>query len=300
MDIMKAMSVFVSVVDEGSLTAAASERGISPTMAGNYVQALERRLGTSLLTRTTRRQHLTEFGKTYYERCVEILGLVREADALALHVHAAPKGRLRITAPSTFGTERLMPALAEYLELNPGVELDVVLTDTVVDLVEEGFEAAIRIGSPRESGLISRPLAPYRMMICASPSYLAKRAEPQSPAELLGHNCLTFSYSSRSEWRFARSEWPLVGPDGEVRVQIESRVLVDSAQGLRRAALAGMGVVMLPEVLLAEDINAGRLIRLLPEFEPLARPLNLIYLRDRRITPKLRSFIDFVEQRFRR
>jgi DNA-binding transcriptional LysR family regulator len=298
MDIVRAMQVFVSVVDAGSLTAAAADCDMSSTMVGNYLQALERRLGTSLLNRTTRRQHLTEFGKIYYDRCVEILGLVEDADALALQADAAPKGRLRITAPASFGAERLMPALADYAERYPAVELDIVLTDAVVNLVEADFEAAFRIGTLRDSSLVARPLAPYKVMICASPAYLAKHGKPRRPEDLGKHECLAFDYSSLSEWRSARSEWRLTGPDGEISVQIGGRIRVDSAQGLRRAALAGMGIVMLPEVLLSEDISAGRLVGLLPDYHPPTRPLNLLYLRSRRITPKLQSFIAFAIERF--
>jgi len=298
MDLFKAMTIFIRVVDTGSLTAAAAECDLSPTMVGNHLQALEDHLGTRLINRTTRRQNLTEFGKAYYERCIEILGLVGDADALALETQTSPKGRLRVTASATFGTERLVPALADYRVRYPKVDLDVVITDTVVDLAEDGFEAAIRIGNLRSSDLIARPLAPYRLMICAAPSYLAERGEPRRPADLAQHECLAYSYSLRSEWRSAQAAWRMTGPEGEISVPITGRMQIDSAQGLRRAALAGMGIVMLPEIMLSEDIDAGHLVRLLPEYTPPIRPLNLIYLRDHRMSPKLRSFVDFVVERF--
>jgi DNA-binding transcriptional LysR family regulator len=298
MDILKAMDIFVRVVDTGSLTAAAAECDLSPTMVGNHLQALEDRLGTRLLNRTTRRQNLTEFGKVYYERCAEILGLVGDAEALALETQTVPKGRLRITASATFGTERLMPALADYAARYPKVDLDVVITDTMVDLAEDGFEAAIRIGSLQGSDLIARPLAPYKLMICAAPSYLARRGEPSRPEDLGQHDCLAYTYSSRSEWRSAQAVWRMTGPDGEISVPIGGRVQVDNAQGLHRAALAGMGIVMLPEIMLTKDVEVGRLVRLLPGYTPPTRPLNLIYLRDRRMSTKLRSFIDFALDRF--
>ena len=298
MDILKAMSIFVRVVDLGSLTAAAAERDLSPTMVGNHVQALEDRLGTRLLNRTTRRQNLTEFGRVYYDRCVEILGLVGDAEALALETQTVPKGRLRITASATFGTERLMPALADYAACHPAVDLDVVITDTVVDLAEDGFEAAIRIGALPGSSLIARPLAPYKLMVCAAPAYLAQRGAPDRPEDLRRHDCLTYTYSSRSEWRSAQAEWRMTGPGGEVIVPVSGRMQVDSAQGLRRAALAGMGIVMLPEIMLSDDMEAGRLVALLPGYSAPTRPLNLLYLRDRHMSPKLRSFIDFTIDRF--
>src|SRR5476649_1241809 len=298
MDLFKAMTIFIRVVDTGSLTAAAAECDLSPTMVGNHLQALEDHLGTRLINRTTRRQNLTEFGKAYYERCIEILGLVGDADALALETQTSPKGRLRVTASATFGTERLVPALADYRVRYPKVDLDVVITDTVVDLAEDGFEAAIRLGNLQSSDLIARPLAPYRLMICAAPSYLAARGEPRLPADLAQHECLAYSYSFRSEWRSAQAAWRMTGPEGEISVPITGRMQIDSAQGLRRAALAGMGIVMLPEIMLSEDIDTGHLVRLLPEYTPPVRPLNLIYLRDHRMSRKLRSFVDFVVERF--
>jgi DNA-binding transcriptional LysR family regulator len=298
MDVLRAMRLFVRVVDTGSLTAAAAECDLSPTMVGNHLQALEDRLGTRLISRTTRRQHVTDFGKIYYDRCVEILGLVGDADALALDTQTTPKGRLRITAPVTFGVECLMPALADYAANYPGVDLDVVITDSVVDLAEAGFEAAIRLGNLPTSDLIARPLGPYRLMICASPGYLERRGTPLRPEDLGRHDCLTYTYSVRSEWHSAQTIWRLTGPDGAISVPLNSRLQSDNAEGLRRAALAGMGIVMLPQTMLSEDVAAGRLVRLLPDYAPPVRPMNLLYLRDRHMSSKLRSFIDFVIARF--
>lgn len=298
MDLLRAITVFVRVVDTGSLTAAAAECDISSTMVGHHLQALETRLGTSLLHRTTRRQSLTEFGKVYYKQCLDILGLVADADSLALEVHAVPRGRLRITAPLTFGTERLMPALGDFLGQYAEVELDLVLTDRVTDLIEDGFEAAIRIGVLPDSGLIARQLAPYRMTICAAPSYMARRGQPERAEDLAGHECLSYSYSTRSDWHSAGSEWKMTGPQGPASVQVTGRVRSDSAQALRRAALSGLGIIMLPEVLLSDDVAAGHLVKLLPGYEFPSRPLNVVYLRDRRMSPKLRCFLDFVIQRF--
>ena len=163
------------------LTAAAADCDLSPTMVGNHLHALENRLGARLLNRTTRRQNLTDFGgKSYYQRCVEILELVRGAEALALEAQSVPKGLLRITAPVTFGTEQLMPAIADYAARYPKVELDIVITDTVVDLAADGFQAAIRIGNVRDADLVARPLAPYQLILCAAPQYLAECAAGRS------------------------------------------------------------------------------------------------------------------------
>jgi DNA-binding transcriptional LysR family regulator len=298
MDLLMAMSLFVRIVDTGSMTAAAVECDLSPTMVGNHLQALEDRLGTRLLNRTTRRQSLTGFGKDYYDRCVEILGMVGEAEALALETQTVAKGRLRITAPVTFGNELLMPALAEYVGLFPRVDLDVVMTDAVLDLSEDGFEAAIRLGNLSAADIVARPLSSYRLTLCAAPAYLAVRGEPRKPEDLVEHDCLAYHYSPRSEWRSAQSVWRITGPHGEISIPFTTRLQTDSAEGLRRAVLAGMGIVMLPEILVSEDIKSGRLVRLLLGYAPPTRPLSLLYLRDRRMSPKLRSFVDFVIDRF--
>ena len=298
MDVFRAMGLFIRIVDTGSLTAAAAECDLSPTMVGNHLQALEDRLGTRLLNRTTRRQSLTEFGKIYHDRCVEILGLVGDAEALALETQSVPTGRLRVTAPVTFGTELLMPALAEYARLFPKVDLDVAITDNVTDLAEDGFEAAIRLGNLPDADMVIRPLAPYRLTICGAPAYLAARGEPMKPEDLGQHDCLAYNYSPRSEWRSAQAVWRLTGPEGEISIPFATRLQTDSSEGLRRAALAGMGIVMLPETMVSEDIASGRLVRLLPGYVPPSRPMSLLYLRDRRMSPKLRSFVDFVIDRF--
>lgn len=291
MDLYGSMSVFVQIVEKGSLTAAASASGISPTMAGNHLHALEKRLGMSLVNRTTRRQNLTDFGKVYYERCLEILRLVAEADAHALANHLVPRGRLRITAPISFGAEGLMPVLGDYTARYPEVELDIALSDRTVDLIEEGFEAAIRIGLLPDSGLIARPLSPYRMMICASPDYIAKHGEPRRPEDLSGHRCIAFRYSAGSAWRMTNDE-------GSASIRVSGAIQVNNGQAIRVAALNGLGIVLQPEVLMGQDVAAGRLVRLLPGYELPSRPMHIVYLRDQHMSPKLRSFVDFVVERF--
>lgn len=291
MDLLDSMKVYVQAVEKGSLSAAAAACGISATMAGKHLRTLEARLGMRLLNRTTRRQHLTAFGEDYYARCKEILRLVAETDAQAQNLQLAPAGRLRVTAPVSFGTEALMPALADYLARHPQVDVDAVLSDRVADLVEEGFEAAIRIGQLPDSALIARPLAPYRLMICASPDYLARRGTPQRPEELSGHECLSFSPAAVANWR-------LEGPDGICSVPVSGRLQVNHGQALRMAALHGLGIVLQPAILLEADVRAGRLVRLLPAYELPSRPMSVVYLPDRYRSPRLRSFVDFMVERF--
>jgi DNA-binding transcriptional LysR family regulator len=298
MDILKAMNVFVHVVDTGSLTAAALACDLSPTMVGNHLQALEERLGTRLIHRTTRKQQISVFGRAYYDRCVEILGLVNDAENLALDHHATPRGRLRLTAPVIFSNECLIPAIADYCERYPEVQLDVVATDALSDLIEDGFEAAIRIGTPSEPDVVARPLRPYRLVLCASRAYLDSNGVPAAPEELRAHQCLTYAFPLRSEMRAARPEWTLSGPTGSVSVPINGRLKIDNADALRRAVLAGMGIAMLPAILIDADLSANRLVEVLPEYAPPIRPVSLLYLRDRQMSPKLRSFIDFIVERF--
>ena len=291
MDLLESMQVYVLTVEKGSLSAAAVASGISATMAGNHLRKLEKRLGMQLLHRTTRRQHLTALGEDYYARCKEILRLVAETDTQAQNLQLTPAGKLRISAPVTFGTEALMPALSVYLARYPEVSVEVSLSDRVVDLVEEGFEAAIRIGQLPDSALIAKPLAPYRLMICASPDYLARRGTPCQPEDLSGHECLSFSPAALASWR-------LQGAECASRIPVSGRLQVNHGQALRVAALHGLGIVLQPAILLEADVHAGRLVRLFPEHQLPIRPMSVVYLQDRYRSPKLRSFVDFLTERF--
>jgi DNA-binding transcriptional LysR family regulator len=291
MDRLTSMSVFVRVVALGGFAAAAREADISPTMAAKHVQALEARLGSRLLNRTTRRQSLTEVGQIYYDSCKKLLAEVDAADSSVSQMRAAPRGTLRITAPVTFGTARVVPALADYLRLYPDVNIDLSLNDRVVDLIEEGFEAAIRIGHLADSQLVARPLHPYRGMLCASPEYIKRRGRPKTPQDLEAHDCLGFS--------FAGGRWRLSRDNKEETVSFDPRLRANNGEALRQAALAGIGIVLQPEVLLADDVREKRLVQVLPSWNLAERPMHLVYARDRQATPKLQCFVDFVVARFK-
>ncbi|WP_347928987.1 LysR family transcriptional regulator [Pseudomonas helvetica] len=296
MDLLLAMSVYVKVVEAGSMTAAALECEMSTTMVGNHLRALEQRLGVSLLHRTTRRQRLTEFGSTYYQRCLEVLGLVADSERLAEQTQGEPSGTLRITAPLTFGTERLAPALSEFVQRCPQVKLDVVLTNQRLDLLDNGFDVAIRLGNTEPPNLIARPLEDYTLTMCASPAYLARRGTPQKPEELADHDCLAFAYPAGDEWRSVEKQWRLSGPDGEIVVAVSGPMLINSSSGLHQAARTGMGVVMLPDALVDQDLQEGKLVALMQDYQLPRRPMNLIYAQDRYRLPKLRSFVEFALQ----
>jgi DNA-binding transcriptional LysR family regulator len=296
MDLFHSMSVYVKVVETGSMTAAAKECGISTTMVSNHLRALEQRLGVSLLNRTTRRQRLTEFGTAYYQRCIEVLGLVADSEHLAEQAQDIPKGTLRITAPFTFGSERLAPALGEFSRRYPQIKLDVVLSNERVDLIGHGFDAAIRLGTPEASSLIARPLEDYKLTICAAPSYLQRRGTPLEPQDLQQHDCLAFAYPAGDDWSSVEKHWRLTGPAGEVLVPVSGPITLNTSSGLHKAARAGAGVVMMPDALVQEDLESGRLIALLPQYQLPSRPMHLLYPQDRYRSPKLRSFVDFALQ----
>jgi DNA-binding transcriptional LysR family regulator len=262
-------------------------------MVGRHVRELETQLGVRLMSRTTRRHSLTEIGRQYFERCKFILGEIKAAEAGTEVMRATPRGKLRINAPVSFGSMRLAPALADYLASYPEVEVELTLNDRVVDLVEEGYDAAVRIGDLADSSLVARPLAPYRMMICAAPAYLERSGTPASPADLTHHQCLGFSHwNKRNGWRLQRTEPGESAPP-------QGRFQSNNGQALRTLALAGFGIVMQPEVLLAEDVTAGRLVGILQDFCPPPLPMHLVYPRDRQAVPKLTTYIEFMLTRFR-
>lgn len=300
MDVFLAMSVYVKVVESGSMTAAANECGLSTTMVGNHVRALEERLGVSLLNRTTRRQRLTEFGADYYQRCLAVLGLVADSERLAEQAQGEPAGILRITAPLTFGTERLAPALSEFLQRCPQVKVDVVLANQRHDLIDSGFDVAIRLGNLEPSALIARPLQDYTLTICAAPDYLRRCGTPQTPGDLQQHNCLAFAYPAGDEWSSTARQWPLSGPEGEVLVPVSGSLVINSSAGLYQAARAGLGVVMLPDALVQEDLEQGRLVAVLQGYQLPRRATHLLYAQDRYRLPKLRSFVEFALEKWGR
>jgi DNA-binding transcriptional LysR family regulator len=291
MDKLRSMEVFVAVVDQGSFTAAADAFEISPVMVGKHIRALETRLGAQLLTRTTRRQSLTEIGRQYVDQCRAILAQISAAETGAEAMHATPRGKLKITAPVSFGSEWISPAMTEYLAQHPEVSLDLNLNDRLVDIVEEGYDAAVRIGVLEDSSMVARALRPYRMVICAAPAYLERHGTPRTPEDLAHHECLDFmQWSHQVRWR-------LKGQLGANSVR-ESRFRSNNGHALRIAALHGFGIVMQAEMLLANEIAAGRLVPVLEDCVPVARPMHLVYSRDRQPTPKLKTFIDFMLARF--
>ncbi|TNC10095.1 LysR family transcriptional regulator [Methylobacterium terricola] len=291
MDLFRAMRAFVTVAECGSMSAAAPRLGLTPAMVGQHIAALEDRLGTRLINRTTRRHSLTEFGASYLEQCRDILERVTLADQQAESLRQKPRGLLRVTAPVTFGSEVLMAALGRYREAASEVTLEIVLTDRNVDLIEEGFDVAFRVATPPDGRLIARKLAAYRMALCAAPSYLARAGTPGHPAELEHHDAVIFTPAARSPWRLTRG-------DDTIEISPRASIGVNSGQALRVAAQAGLGLILQPLMLVGPDIAAGRLVQLLPDWSLGERAVSLLYYRDRRMTPRLSSFIAFALQEF--
>ncbi|WP_323119008.1 LysR family transcriptional regulator [Burkholderia alba] len=293
LDRLLSMAVFVCAAEKRSFAATAETFGISATMVGKHVRFLESRVGAQLLNRTTRQQSLTEIGQIYYARCKQVLADADAADACAADMRAAPRGVLKVHAPVSFGSQRLVPALARYLRRYPDVSVDLTLADRPIDWVEKGYDAAIQIGALSESGLVARALQPYEMWLCAAPAYLVEFGMPRAAADLAAHQCLGFSYWRRKNtWRLHR--------DGRTEsVPVQGRLTVNHGQALRTAAVAGLGIIMQPAVLLDEDVKEGRLVRILTDYQPPSQPMHLLYLADRRPTLKLRSFVEFAVDAFR-
>ncbi len=294
MDRLTSMAVFVKASDLGSFAAAAEAMGMSPQMVAKHVVFLEDRLGTTLLHRTTRRQSLTEVGRAYYDRCKQLLTEVEAAESIAQDMRSQPKGVLRVNAPMTFGAFSLAPFVTRYLDRYPDMQIDLTLNDRFVDPLEEGYEVMVRVGEVDDTSLIAHPLAPYRLIACASPDYLARRGTPRTPAELELHDCLPYAYWSPSipcRWQFTRK-----GRTEDVRAS--GRIRSNDWKALLHAAKAGFGVTLGPESVLDAEIAAGYLVRVLPDYEGPARPMHVLYPAGRRPTVKVRSFVDAIIEEF--
>ena len=293
MDRLTSMSVFAKVADLGSFAAAAKELRLSPTMIGKHIRFLEERLGSQLINRSTRRQSLTELGRDYLDHCRHLLEEAEAGDALVEEALRAPRGKLRIATSVAFGSYSLTPAVVRFMKKYPEVSVELVLSDRMVDLLEERIDAAIRVGTPIDSTMISRSLSPYTGVVCAAPGYLAEHGTPMHPSDLVHHECLRYiGWADGPRWTF-------FGPEGEIQVLVKSRLTINSAFGIRYAALAGAGIVLMRDELLAEDIAAGQLKVLLPDYKTQSRVRQILWLKNRKMTPKLRAFIDFIVETYR-
>ena len=290
MDRLTSMSVFVKVADLGSFAAAANELRLSPTMIGKHVRYLEERLGSLLINRSTRRQSLTELGRNYLDHCRHLLEEAEAGDALAEETLRAPRGKLRVATSVAFGSYSLASAVVRFMKKYPDVTLELMLSDRMVDLLDEGIDATIRVGALTDSTMMSRSLSPYTGVVCAAPRYLAERGTPTHPRDLVDHECLRYPGWAEGQ------RWTFFGPEGEIQVDVKCRLTINSAFGILYAALAGAGIVLMRDELLAEHIAAGRLRVLLPNYKTQSRERHIVWLKNRKMTPKLRAFIDFIAE----
>jgi DNA-binding transcriptional LysR family regulator len=292
MDRMTSMATFVKVIDVGGFSAAGRALNMSASMVTNHVQSLEERLGVRLLNRSTRKLSPTEVGQVYYERAQQILDDVDEAERSAQVLQTTPRGSLRLNT-SVAMPPFLAPVIAEFVALHPQVSISMSMSDSEVDLVEDGFDLAIRNMPISDSTLICRRIATYHFILAGAPEYFVRNGSPLHPSDLLNHNCLMFLRGAwDNEWRFAER-------DGELSMAVSGNMQSNSANALRLAAVHGQGLVMLPSFLVADDLRVGRLASVLSPFLGTEYAVNAIYPNRHRLSAKVRSFIDLLAKHFR-
>jgi DNA-binding transcriptional LysR family regulator len=296
METFAGMRLFAEVVDSGSFSAAGRRLGLAASSVARAIGTLENQLGVRLLNRTTRKLGLTEAGRLYHERTKRILAEVEEARLSVTQLETAPRGTLRLSVPVSFGRLHIAPALPGFLALHPALRVDLATTDAFVDLVEEGVDLAIRIGELEDSSLIARRLAPNRRVICASPGYLERHGVPAAPEALSGHNCLIYKR------RENRSLWRLRDAERIHEIEVRGSLLANNADALHVAALAGLGLTILPVWLVGPDIQRGALSIVLADHQVSAAALDsniyAVFPHSRHLSAKVRAFVDFLRQRF--
>ena len=285
---LQQLASFLAVVRAGSFVGAAEATGLSKAAVSRHVSELEATLGVRLLHRTTRRLSLTDEGQRFQARAAELMEALEDLESATASSGGEASGVLRINAPVTFGNLHLAPLWPRFLAANPKVTLDITLNDRVVDLVDEGYDLAIRITSLGDSQLVSRRLATTRMVLCASPGYLAAHGTPRHPRELTGHRVLAYSYwTSGDEWRFT-------GPAGDASVRVKPCLRSNSGDTCRVAALHDQGVILQPDFLVGPDLRAGTLVELMPEYRSLELGIHAVYPTRKHLPMKTRLLVDFL------
>lgn len=293
MDKLRAMANFVRIVEAGSLTGAADALDASLTSVVRSLAALERSLGVRLLNRTTRRIALTDEGREYYERCRRLLAEIEEAEAALSARQVKPAGRLTITAPVMFGRRHVGPLVTDFLVAHPEVRVELLLIDRVVDLLDEGIDLAVRIGRLPESSLVAIPFGQTRRIVCASPDYLAAHGAPASPADLARHRCIRFTgLGHGAEWEFGGGQRPSRVPVADILATNQVDAAID-------ACAKGLGCARFLAYQVDDLVAAGRLTRILAEFEPAAVPVSLAYPHSRLLSSRVRAFVDWAVPRLR-
>jgi DNA-binding transcriptional LysR family regulator len=288
------MESFVRVVRSGSFTIAANQLGLSRALVSRHVGELEARLGTRLLNRSTRSLNLTEEGRAYLEFCERIFREIEGSERALVHTRTEPVGTLKLAAPKSLGSLHLADAIVDFAKIQPRLRVSLILEDVSFrrpyDFVERGLDLALRISSLSNSSVIERPIAAMEWVVCAAPDYLAREGRPTAPSDLAAHACLIHVNVSAHDriWRFS-------GPKGPLSVRVDGTFFSNSALALRKAALAGLGIALLPGYCVADDIAAGSLLTLLPRFKVARRPLLAAFPRAKVIPQKIEIFVDFIK-----
>ncbi|MBD3884172.1 LysR family transcriptional regulator [Phormidium tenue FACHB-886] len=293
MDKFDSLRAFTQVVTAGGFAAAAREMGLSRSAVNKLVIALENELGVQLLHRSTRVVTPTETGLAFYERCVEILASLEEAEQAITQLHEEPRGRLRVNAPMTFGTMHLSPALAEFLAQYPDLQVQLTLSDRFIDPIEEGFDVTVRIAKPQESAsLIVHSLAPAQRVLCAAPSYLKSHGVPAHPSDLHAHSCLHYGQLA------VENQWTIAGTDGEFTISVNGVLCSNNGEVLKDAAVRGLGITLLPKFIIEPELQQGTLQIVLPDYHPSELSIYVIYPVNRHLSTKIRLLVSFLQERF--
>lgn len=291
-DPLEGITTFVAVVNAASFTGAARALGRSKAAVSTQIQRLEDRLGVRLLHRTTRRLALTEEGRVFHDNCRRILEEAREAEDQLTQTSTDPRGRLRVTAPVSFGVGHLSPAVSAFMKAYPGIEIDLSLNDRTVDLIEDGFDVAVRISAMADSSMIARRLAPCRRILVASEDYLAAAGMPATPHDLTRHQCLVYEYLA------APNLWPFKDETGPFEVRVDGRFRANNGDALLQAAIDGLGIYMTPSFFCCEAIRGGKLVTILDAYEAAPLSVHALYPHRRHLSAKVRGFVDFMADWF--
>lgn len=293
MDRLRAMDTFTRVVRAGSFSAAAQQLRVSRTIVSKHVSQLENLLGVRLLNRTTRRISLTESGIAYFELCSRIINDVEEAELSVTKMHQEPRGALKVLAPKSFGLVHVAPAVCAFSKRYPDIKVAIVLSDSFVDLMDNGFDLAIKVGPLEDSSLVARRLGTTRLVACASPAYLAEHGTPQTPRDLARHNCLAHLNQVRDQ------TWHFSGPEGPIPVKISGGPTANSVLFLRHAALDDLGIALLPQININDDLQSGRLVPILTGYKTAEFPFHVVYPHNRHLAAKVRTFVDCLVEHFK-
>jgi DNA-binding transcriptional LysR family regulator len=287
------IQAFIQIVNSGTMTAAAEQLQLAKSAVSRRLNELEEQLGVELFHRSTRKLSLTDSGRAFYERCVQILDDLTEAEHSVSESHHELRGTIKVAAPMSFGIMHLGPAIIDFQQLHPAIKFDIDFNDREVDLIREGFDVGIRIAELKDSSLIARKLAEVSLMVCASPEYLREHGEPQTPASLQEHTCITYSYLDRPDlWSFRDKA------GNQISVNVNNNMSANNGLFMLDAATAGLGIIRHPTFMTYEYIREGKLVPLLQDYEVATVNAYAIYPPTRHLSQRVRRFVDFLVERF--